>query len=89
MKDLLPVEVECYSGFRADEYPVRFFLDSVSLDIVEIIDRWHQVTSTPGSPASDYFKVRTRDDKLFILKHEHENDKWYLWIKGESLNLSG
>lgn len=89
MKDLLPVEVECYSGFRADEYPVRFFLNGLRIDILEIIDRWHQVTGTSGSPASDYFKVRTRDDKRFILKHEHVNDKWYLWIKGESVNLTG
>jgi hypothetical protein len=83
----VPVRVECYSGYKSDEYPVRFFLNDMRIEIGEIIDQWHQAESKRGFPAADYFKVRSADDKQFILKHEHDHDRWYLWIKGESLNI--
>lgn len=85
MKDLFPIDVVCYAGYKADEYPIRFYMSGMRFEIEEITDRWHDYGKS--SPASDYFKVRTPDDKQFILKHEHDPDKWYLWIKGESPNL--
>ncbi len=84
----MPVEVKCYSGYKADEYPVSFSFNNLQFEIKEIIDRWHQADRDPGIPAADYFKVRTADNKQYILKHEHVHDRWYLWIKGESMNLN-
>ncbi len=85
MRDFLPVNVECYSGYKADESPRRFFVDGMKLEIMEIIDRWYQAGSEGNHPPADYFKVRTTDDRQFILKHEHDPDRWFLLIKGESL----
>lgn len=94
MRDLFPIKVECYSGYKADEYPRCFYLDNNRFDVEEVIDRWYQMSasneeedSTSGFPASNYYKVRTRDQQVYILKHETETDLWYLWIKGESMSL--
>jgi len=87
MRNLFKIEVECHSGYKADEYPKRFYWNNISFDIAEIADRWYQRGHDPAMPDADYFKVRTIDDKVYILRHEIENDIWYLWIRGESLNL--
>ncbi len=87
MKDLIAVKVECYSGYKPDEYPLRFYWDTIKFEIVEVLDRWYQGSQSVEFPAADYFKVRTSDQKVFILKHETAKDKWFLWIQGESLNL--
>lgn len=86
-RDLFLVKVECYSGYKADEYPVRFYLDDIRFDIEEVVDRWYQGERDADFTAADYFKVRTTDHKIYILKHETKNDNWYLWIRGERINL--
>lgn len=85
--DLIPVKVECHSGYKADEYPKRFYLDDYQFDVLEILDRWYQGESSPDFPAANYFKIRTQNDKTFILKQEVQSGNWYLWIKGESIHL--
>lgn len=87
VQDLIPVKVECHAGYKADEYPMRFYWENIRLEIEEIMDRWYHGNQNPEFPAANYFKVRTADEKIFMLKHETENDKWFLWIRGESMNL--
>ena len=72
------IKVECYSGFKADEYPKYFHWDNNKFEIYEITDRWYQVANNPEFPASNYFKVETTCGQQFIIKHELENDEWYL-----------
>ena len=86
MNDLIPVKAECHSGYKADEYTKRFWWDSIQYEISEILDRWYQGENSPEFPAANYFKIRTKNAKTFILKQELTNEKWYLWIKGESLH---
>nr|WP_321356825.1 cytoplasmic protein [uncultured Draconibacterium sp.] len=87
MKDLIAIKVECKAGYKADEYPVRFYWDNMSFEIEEIVDRWYQGVQNPAFPAANYFKVRTLDKKIYILKHETKPDSWYLLIKGETIIL--
>ena len=87
MNELFPVNVKCYLGYKSNEYPVRFYWDNIRFEIEEILDRWYQHDRNPQFPAANYFKIRTTDQKVYILKHETESDKWFLWIKGESMNL--
>jgi hypothetical protein len=55
------LRVECYSGRKADERPVRFYLGE-RLRIVEaILDQWY-------GPDSNFFKVRADDGNLYILR---------------------
>lgn len=87
MNDLIPVEVSCHSGFRADEYPEYFYWNGIKFEIAQILDRWYQGDLNPSFPKASYFKVVARDGKIYLLKHEIYRDQWFLFIHGESLNL--
>jgi len=78
MTDLIPIKVESYSGYKADEYPKCFYLDDQKNEIVNIVDRWYQGYSDPHVPASDYFKVKTESGDQYLLKHDLEKDGWFL-----------
>jgi len=85
--DLIPIHVECHAGYKADEYPRCFYWDAMRFAIKEIIDRWYEGGRSPDFPEADYFKVRTTDKKVYVLKHLIKKDAWYLWIRGENLSL--
>ena len=78
MKNLVLIRVECYSGYKADEYPRYIYYKDEKLIVDEITDRWYQGESNPEWPVSDYFKVRLTDGNRFIIKHDLESDRWYL-----------
>lgn len=77
MLKLVQIKVECFAGFRADEYPKYIHIDNNKLEICEIRDRWYQITGSPESPAANYFRVETTCGQEFIIKHNLENDEWY------------
>jgi hypothetical protein len=56
----MQVEVECYSGHKADERPVRFRLDGNDYLVEELLDQWYGLSDT-------FFKVRADDGILYIL----------------------
>jgi hypothetical protein len=65
------VAVQCYSGFRADERPLRFKLGERTFEVEEIEDRWY-------SPGSDYFRLRADDGNIYILRRDESLDEWSL-----------
>ena len=76
--NLIPIKVECHSGYKADEYPICFYLNDFKYEIREISDRWYQAKATPDWSVSNYFKVRTASKRVYILKHELRSDQWFL-----------
>jgi hypothetical protein len=74
----VPIIVESYSGYKADEYPKSFYWHDKKFEIKEITDRWFEGYPSAERPAVDYFKVRTNTDMLCIIKHDIEMDEWYL-----------
>lgn len=78
MKELIPITVESYSGYKADEHPTCFYLDNDRYEICEITDRWYQGDRDPTVPVSDYFRVETTRGETYILKHDLSADTWYL-----------
>jgi len=59
----MKLEVECYSGRKADERLVRFRLDGHEYLVEEVLDQWY-------GPSDAYFKVRADDGNLYILRRE-------------------
>ena len=53
---MLPVHVESYSGYKANERPRRFVLDDKIYDIAVVLDQWHE-------PDATYFKVKSVEGK--------------------------
>lgn len=67
----MTVEVEAYSGYKADERPVRFRLGQQWLAVAEIIDRWYD-------PDATYFRVGAGDGNVYILRHQEARGEWTL-----------
>ena len=67
----MTVEVECYSGHKADERPLRFRLGDLWLDVQEVTDRWYD-------PQATYFRVTADDGATYILRHDERADTWTL-----------
>lgn len=65
------VEVEAYSGYRADERPLRFRLGERWHTVEEVVDRWYD-------PDAVYFRVRSDDGSMYILRHLDGSDLWTL-----------
>jgi hypothetical protein len=82
---LIPIKVECHSGYKADEYPICFYWENTKFEIKEISDRWYQIRATPDAPVANYFKVRTAGKSIYILKHELESDQWFVVSPNESV----
>jgi len=67
----IKIKVECYSGYRGEETPRRFYLGDKKIEIKEISDRWL-------APDHRYFKIIGDDANLYILRHDIETWTWEL-----------
>jgi hypothetical protein len=67
----LRIYVDAYSGYRANEHPRQFCLDEDVLEIVAVEDHWYD-------PSAKYFKVRTIDGKLYLLRCDSQTSEWTL-----------
>lgn len=67
----MEIIVETYSGYKTDEYPVKFSIGKKQLEIIDIEDRWY-------GPDYSYFKVFADDGKRYILKQNCKDSRWTL-----------
>jgi len=58
----LPIHVDAYSGYKANERPRDFTVDQDLYEIAEVEDRWYE-------PDAMYFRVRTSEGKRYILRY--------------------
>jgi hypothetical protein len=65
------VRVECYSGYKADERPVRMHMGGRTFEVVAIEDRWF-------SPGATIFRIVADDGDRYVLRHEEAQDLWTL-----------
>ena len=75
---LIPIEVEIYAGHRADETPRAFSLAGQRFLVRDVVDRWYQAGRDPTAPSASYFRVRTSDGEVFLLKRDNEAPEWFL-----------
>jgi hypothetical protein len=62
------VRVESYAGYRADEWPLRFFIDGREFAVERVVSR-------SRSPECESFRVETHEG-LWDLRHELPADTW-------------
>ena len=67
----MKITVSAYSGYKANERPCRFQLESHAYEVEEVLDRWY-------GPDSLYFKVRADDQNLYILRYDPSSEEWSL-----------
>lgn len=61
--ELMKLNVECYSGRKADERPIRFWLEGRQYLIETVLDQWY-------APESIFYKIRADDGNLYILRQQ-------------------
>ena len=69
--DPFQIEVSCYAGYRYPERPVSFTLLGRVFEIEAILDRWYGENFL-------YFKVRVADQRVYLLKYDQYEDRWFL-----------
>ena len=67
----IPVQVECYAGYRGEEAPRAITLGERRIEVVEVLDRWL-------APDHRYFKVKGDDGDSYIIRHDTTRDSWEL-----------
>jgi len=79
------IQVEAYSGYKAGERPAAFIFQGRRWEISEILDRWYEGGINSEQPVVDYFKVKTRDGSVFILRYEAVSDVWAIIEQREQI----
>jgi len=69
-------DVECYGGYKAHERPTAFTYRGRRWEIAELVDRWYEGNPRAGGLSLDYFKVRTREGEIFLLRFNALFDAW-------------
>jgi hypothetical protein len=71
----LHLKVDCYSGYKADERPLRFsFADKPGgrvFEVEEVMDQWYGI-------GYHCFKVLADDGNFYILRHRQAEASWVL-----------
>ena len=65
------LRVDTYSGYTADERPVRFTMNGVTRAVVAVVDRWY-------GPGDLWFRVEADDGGIYILRYCTAEDCWTL-----------
>jgi len=63
------VKVACYSGFKADERPLHFWLRDRCLTVETVEDRWY-------SPGFTYFRVVVSGGDRYVLRYDEGQETW-------------
>jgi hypothetical protein len=73
----MDLAVDCYSGRKADERPVRFRLDKRDYTVEEVLDQWY-------SPDNTFYKVRAQDGNVYVLRQQTADGSWHLAASQQS-----
>ena len=57
------LQVQCYSGRKAEERPISFQLNERDYLVEEVVDQWY-------GPEHVFFKLRASDGNMYILRHQ-------------------
>jgi len=73
----MELEVNCYSGRKADQRPVRFRLDQREYTVEEVEDQWY-------GPDDAFYKVRAQDGNVYVLRQQTSDGSWHLVLIRQS-----
>ena len=72
------IQVECRSGYKINEYPVAFIFQGRRWEVSEILDRWYEGGVKSERPIIDYFRIKTKEGRVFILMYAGHLDEWFI-----------
>lgn len=59
----MKLSVECYSGRKGDERPMRFCLGGREYQVETVLDQWYH-------PEHIFYRIRADDGNLYILRQQ-------------------
>jgi hypothetical protein len=81
MTRMTRIRVECYSGYKGSERPLRFFIGDREHSVERIDGQWRE-------PDGSYFRVLASDGKRYLL-HHLSGDDWRLVEGSEQAGGAG
>ncbi|MEW6456494.1 MAG: hypothetical protein AB1410_07280 [Acidobacteriota bacterium] len=72
----MKTKVICYSGYKAEEKPIAFFIGDRKIKVKEIIETWYQEEIEPERGEADCFKVIGEDEREYCLCYLKQFDEW-------------
>lgn len=72
-----PVQVKCYSGFKANERPLSFVVSGHEFSVMDIEGSWYEEDEITRERRACY-RVRADDGDLYLLSHHPGEDSWIL-----------
>ena len=67
----MEIQVECYSGYKSNERPIKFWIDEEVFFVESIEDQWR------GTDAM-FFRVRADDSRTYVLSYNERTGPWTL-----------
>jgi hypothetical protein len=67
----MKISVQSYSGYKADERPIKFWIGDRPFFVESIEDQWRGTDSV-------HFCVHADDGKTYVLRHSETTDEWTL-----------
>ena len=69
------IQVSTYSGYKADERPLRFVFKGKTHKIKEIISQTYE--EIPGKWLRRLYDIKTDERLAFKLFHDENQDRWF------------
>ena len=67
----MKIHVECHSGYKVNERPIKFWIGERVLFVESIEDQWN-------GPDALYFRIRADDGNTYLLGYNEANAAWTL-----------
>ena len=71
-----PAKVVCYAGSRAEEYPLRFYLNERLVEVSRVIKQWQ-------TPDCRCFRILGDDGLYYTLEYKQLADQWKIMPDAE------
>jgi hypothetical protein len=75
------IEVEGYSGFRADERPLSFFYAGRTHEVKDILESWYESSRIAGNPNYKFFRVITDNEEEHLLRYNARFRTWAICVR--------
>jgi hypothetical protein len=71
------INVTSYAGYRGEEMPRSFMIDSRSIEVEEVARMWTEEDRITRRKKR-FFRVKGRDSHRYVLYNDEESMAWYL-----------
>ena len=65
----MKIRVECHSGYKANERPIKFWIGADALFVEAIDEQWY-------GPDAIYFRIHADDGNTYVLNYNETTDEW-------------